>query len=404
MPINKKSRVNRIITWLHLWLGLTSGIIVVIVCLTGCLFAFQAEITEFVHKKELFIAPPAHGQALPLSELQQKARQALGKNHPVNFITTYADPHRAWEFMSYEPGDLDAVTLPGSIRFYQSAFLDPYSGAVTGKIDYMHNFFIVVKYIHWSLYLNTRYGQPIVGWATLVFVISLITGFIMWVPKRWSRIEKNKAFKIKWKATWKRINYDLHNVLGFYTVIIAVVLAFTGLVYAFQWFSNAVYAVGSLSTAPPAAAGYASDTLAEKITLPPLDEAFAAVVQKFPAARRYGVALPASRDGSLSVTAYNGRETYYDQSTLYFDQYSGKTLGQESFKEENNGEKLLSMNYDIHVGAVGGLAGKIIAFIVTLVCGSLPITGFIIWWGKKKKPGRVRAAAKIVREDGVPAA
>jgi len=54
------------------------------------------------------------------------------------------------------------------------------------------------------------------------------------------------------------------------------------------------------------------------------------------------------------------------------------------------------MNYDIHVGAIAGLTGKVIAFIASLVCASLPVTGFLIWWGKKykkidKMPNRVRA-------------
>jgi uncharacterized iron-regulated membrane protein len=49
------------------------------------------------------------------------------------------------------------------------------------------------------------------------------------------------------------------------------------------------------------------------------------------------------------------------------------------------GERLVEMNYDIHVGAIGGLTGKIIAFIASLVCASLPVTGFIIWWGKRRR-------------------
>jgi uncharacterized iron-regulated membrane protein len=46
------------------------------------------------------------------------------------------------------------------------------------------------------------------------------------------------------------------------------------------------------------------------------------------------------------------------------------------------------MNYDIHVGQILGLTGKIIAFLASLICASLPITGFIIWWGKRNKKGK----------------
>jgi uncharacterized iron-regulated membrane protein len=47
--------------------------------------------------------------------------------------------------------------------------------------------------------------------------------------------------------------------------------------------------------------------------------------------------------------------------------------------------KMNEMNYDIHVGQILGLPGKIIAFLVSLICASLPITGFIVWLGKRKK-------------------
>ncbi|MCK7554360.1 PepSY domain-containing protein [Chitinophaga sedimenti] len=51
------------------------------------------------------------------------------------------------------------------------------------------------------------------------------------------------------------------------------------------------------------------------------------------------------------------------------------------------------MNYDIHVGAIGGLTGKFIAFFASFICASLPVTGFLVWWGRRKK----KPAAKSIR-------
>lgn len=385
MPINKKSKVNNIITWLHLWLGLISGIIVVIVSITGCLFAFQKEISEWVYQDELFVTPPSKQAGfLPVSELKKAAQEALGADHAITYVTTYSDRERAWEFMAYKEGNPDAITFPGSIDYYESAFVNPYTGEITGTMDYMDNFFVVVKYIHWSLYLSTKYGQPVVGWGTLLFVVLLITGFIMWIPGRWNRIEKNKAFTIRWKARWKRLNYDLHNVLGFYVVVIALILGLTGMVYSFSWFNNAVYAAATLSTTAPAYPAFVSDSASQKVASP-MDKALSGTKQQFPGATRYGLSIPRTAKAPIGVTAYHREEVYYDYDAAFYDQYSGKELGQSLYKDKNSGEKLLGMNYDIHVGAIGGIWGKIIAFLVSLVCASLPITGFIIWWGKKKK-------------------
>jgi len=95
----------------------------------------------------------------------------------------------------------------------------------------------------------------------------------------------------------------------------------------------------------------------------------------------------------VRITAYNRHEVYYDANTLYVDRFSGRLLGSETFKEKNNGEKLLRMNYDMHVGAIAGLPGKIIAFLISLICASLPVTGFLVWWGRQRKKRPLRRPA-----------
>jgi uncharacterized iron-regulated membrane protein len=52
--------------------------------------------------------------------------------------------------------------------------------------------------------------------------------------------------------------------------------------------------------------------------------------------------------------------------------------------------------YPIHTGSFGGVFTKIIALLVSLFAASLPVTGFLVWWGRRKKgphavasPGRV---------------
>lgn len=386
--INKKGKSlgKQLNAWLHLWLGLTSGIIVLIVSITGCIFVFQKEINEWVHHDELFVTAH-HTPTLPLSVLQEKAQAALGKEYPIRSVFTYRTPDRAWEFLSYAEGDENALTIFGATAYYKAAYVDPYTGNITAVHDLKRDFFVIVKYLHWSLLLNTKYGQPIVGWATFIFVILLITGLILWWPKKWNKKTGEQSFKIKWSGNLKRVNYDLHNVLGFYALLIALVLALTGMVWAFKWFQATVYVVASRSITPPQHKEVQSDTLA----LPPagtnpLDVAYATAVQQFPNAKRIGVyATPNNNTATISMSAYWGKETYYDRDDLQFDQHSGKLLLHETAKDRNAGEQLIGMNYDIHVGAIAGLPGKILAFFASLICASLPVTGFLVWWNKGRK-------------------
>ena len=88
----------------------------------------------------------------------------------------------------------------------------------------------------------------------------------------------------------------------------------------------------------------------------------------------------------------------FDQQTL--KEISIKTPFSGKYIEANIPDKIRRMNYDIHVGSVLGLTGKFLAFFASLISASLPITGFIIWWGKqkfgKKSPAKPKVATKEI--------
>lgn len=397
----KKNTLKNRIGQIHLWLGLASGLVVLIVSITGCLFVFQKEITEFIYKDQYFVKPPqttTPHATLPVSLLRKTAQDALGASQPIGSITIYRQPDRAWECMAYKNNDT-ALTYFGAMEYFRSVLINPYTGEVTGIRDYKYDFFSIVKYIHWSLLLNTSYGQPIVGWSTLIFVLLLITGLVLWWPKKWTKAYKDRSFKIKWKASFKRVNYDLHNVPGFYSLLPALIISMTGMVFAFGWFESLVYAAAAGTTTPPVrvvvkSVPPAEGSLTEGSLTPagdslkkvsPIDIAFKEALVQLPAAERIGLSPASGKEGTIYAFGYKGKEVYYGSDALQFDQYTGKLLHRRNNSEKNRGERLIEMNYDIHVGAIGGLAGKILAFIISLICASLPVTGFLVWWGKRKK-------------------
>jgi uncharacterized iron-regulated membrane protein len=83
---------------------------------------------------------------------------------------------------------------------------------------------------------------------------------------------------------------------------------------------------------------------------------------------------------------------YYDADYRFFDRHTLEELETPSiygkYGKAPVADKIVRMNYDIHIGAIGGLAGKIIAFMVSLLTAGLPITGILIWWGRYKKKER----------------
>jgi uncharacterized iron-regulated membrane protein len=245
------------------------------------------------------------------------------------------------------------------------------------------------------LWLPPTIGQPIVATATLVFVIMLITGIVLWWPK------KNKAkqrFSIKWGAKWRRKNYDLHNVLGFYTTWIALILALTGLVWGFEWFASSVYKLAggnkTIIYEEPLSIKSSNDIITN-----PLDKLWIQLKSENPGVDILEVHYPTSDTTALAVTINPDRDTYWKSDYRFFDQYTLKEISSNQiygkFSEASAADKLMRMNYDIHTGAILGLAGKILAFFASLICASLPVTGFYIWYGRKYKNAKKEKTKKV---------
>src|SRR5690606_9670964 len=112
----------------------------------------------------------------------------------------------------------------------------------------------------------------------------------------------------------------------------------------------------------------------------PIDIIYKQAQKLHPNAEKYFISIP--KDSTSSQYVFIKYKSRFDDAIIYFDQYTGKLLKTISWDDKNSAEKINFINYDIHVGSILGLPGKILAFFASLVSASLPITGFLIWWGR----------------------
>jgi len=192
---------------------------------------------------------------------------------------------------------------------------------------------------------------------------------------------------------WRRRNYDLHNVLGFYMTWVAIFLALTGMVMGFQWFAKSVYWVSSGGKTLPAYYEPVSKSVASnKSAISTEDKVYEIMKAHYKNAETIEVHYAANDSSAVAAGANPDASTYWKIDYRYFDQNSLEEIPVTSlygrYKNATVADKMARMNYDVHVGAVLGLTGKILAFFASLIAASLPITGFYIWWGKKHKKKR----------------
>lgn len=358
---------------IHLWLGLTSGLVVFIIAVTGCIYAFQEEIQDltqpyrFVEAQEKPMLPPSRLRAITDAGVPGKHIHGI----------LYEGAERAAKAIYFKADE-----------YYDFVYVDQYTGEVLQVKDEYSGFFRFILDGHFYLWLPKKIGQTVVASSTLIFVVMLISGIILWWPRNKKGAKNN--FKIRWNARWRRKNYDLHNVFGFYVSFIALILALTGLVWGFQWFKNGVYqaAGGEKSLVFEEPAITKTTPLIASIGHP-VDLVWQKVKEEHPDAESVEMHFPVTDQSPVLAEVNTDASTYWKMDYIYYDQYTLQEVPVHHiwgrFHNAGFADLLMRLNYDIHVGAILGLPGKILAFLASLLVASLPVTGFVIWLGRRNK-------------------
>jgi uncharacterized iron-regulated membrane protein len=370
---------RKLLGTLHLWLGLASGLVVMVVGLTGALLTFEQELSELTGTGSS-LAVPARSEPLARpSQVFAAARPHL----PDSLKRLY---------YSHTPAEEKAAVLWAldTQNRWTSLLHDPYTGAMLKNAEYGGNVWSLLLDVHTRLLLPPRIGHLVVGTATLVLVALLVSGIVLWWPKNRSAARQRIWFRWKRTMRWKRRNYDLHTVLGFYASGVAVFIALTGLVWSFEWVSSGVYwlATGDTTSGRQKTEQPLSMVTAHAVRLPAqvLDAAYQQVQAAYHEPVAVTVHYPLTPTATLHFTVQpTARRHLNARDELSYDQYSGALVQARHWANQNAGERLRSLNGPIHFGTLLGLPGKLLVFFASLLTASLPVSGFCIWWGRRPK-------------------
>ena len=363
------------IRFLHKWLGLISGLIVFIVSITGCIFCFHDEIKDLTRKEWRFVEPQKKPFVLP-SVLQERAKEIL-----PNYKST---------MVSYYGKNRSAIVYTYADSENRYLYFNPYTGKHLKIEDPETDFFIIVERIHLYLLLPDYIGKHIIGSATIIFLLLVITGLIQWWPKRKSDLKR--SFTVKWSSKWRRVNYDWHNTSGFYISLLASIIAITGLTFTYEWVGDGIYKTFNFGgdKALETKAPIIDTTKFSSNSISAIDRAFTTTVKLQPKAGMYYVTFPQQKGDIIGTGAYPHALRYDHQSNYSFHPNSGKLIQSDPYHKKSLGLQVVEMNYGIHTGQILDLPGKILAFLISLTAAALPVSGFIIWYGRNKKSKKVK--------------
>lgn len=375
---------------------MVAGLVIMTTCFTGAVLVFEEELQHLFNKERYYVqAGPA---ARPLEDMvlsvQNKVPGAV-----VNGIRIYTDSSRTFE-LSYSlkkkegnPGAAagllkakDTKIKPGAKENTRLvAFVNPYTAEVIELYNHRHTFFYSMMSLHrWLLGGDT--GKMIVGVCTLIFLFILITGIILWWPKTGNILKQR--LKIKWESGWKRLNHDLHIVLGFYSALFLFIFSFTGLAWSFAWFNKGIYTVTNSSMEPvkPPLSTLRLDT--KTISY---DEVFNCVKASAPAVKYYNINTPKDSLAAYSVSVLPSNAAHESAMDLYFvNRYEPTIIQVQKFGQRNLGQRVRSVFKPIHTASIWGTPSKIIGLIVCIFGVIFPLSGYIMWWLRTNKKATIK--------------
>lgn len=373
---------------LHLWLGLASSVVVIIVCLTGSIYAFKNQVSEWVNRDKVFVS--VQPESLPLSYFEELMKK---KNRQIASIVVSSKPNRSHIISS---NDLNGQNP-------KAQFFNPYSGENLGSASAQTDgFFASVEAIHKNLLMG-EVGKQIVGAFVLIFIFLLISGLILWWPKA-KKKQIKEAFTIKWKAKFHRLNYDLHNTLGFYSLLFLLFIAVTGVYITYPWVKNVVLiGLGGPSLKEQTRIDNEDDDAFEllmnemlskeneksdlqEVDLISLDEIYAKTQAVLPYKGSMTIQMPNEQNPRYSVQKLN-TENWLGAilpDFIDFDK-NGELKKTELFKNKPLYQQFKEISKPLHTGEILGLKSIIFYAIISFIGFSLPITGFIYWWKRAKK-------------------
>ena len=374
---------------LHWALGLTAGLVLALMGLTGALMSYEEAAIAFANRDRL-VAAVGDRQALPPTVLA--ARVAAQAGHPVNVLALSADP-TASVHVRFTRDPATRLRPP-------SVYADPYDGAVLGPVR-LEAAFATVRDLHRWLLLpggSKGWGRTITGACVLALLAFLATGLYLRWPKiqNW-RIWLKPNLSRPGRARW----WSLHAVAGTWLAPIYLVMALTGLTWSYPAFKDGatwLLGAGRGEARPPRADGRGADR-----AMPDGDATVPAGLDRAWAAFRAGdgraagsslLTLPEPGARTIRIRWLpHGAGAPSARNEARYDAATGALLATERAAETPLGRRVMENILEVHRGRFFGDLFALLFCLAALAMPGFAATGLTLYVLRLRAAARRRAAA-----------
>lgn len=310
---------------LHRWLGLTIGLVLVVTSLSGSWLIYNREWRnpEFVLEVE--------AQSISLEQLYKIAVAEIGISGGV-VIRYPQSPELPYQFWSMNDGHV-------------RVFINQYTGEVLAKYkpDYWP--------YGWVFDLHTEFlaghqGETALGVFGFIALIIPLTGIILWLPKRWQRIDKHFKMRLN-KSNYVR-HFDLHRHIGILATPMLIIALMTGITLVFN--KEFGLLVNSLTNSQIAKAP--KPLISNNLSRANLDSILD-TANTIMAGGRVGIVIVPPDNNPIVVRKQMQNDPHPNGlNFIHIDATSGKLLQVIPVSQADTARKLFNWIYPLHTGQI----------------------------------------------------
>jgi uncharacterized iron-regulated membrane protein len=374
------STTNQNIFKLHSWLGLFNGVWLLILGVSGSLLVYYHEIDRWLNKDVLTVVEKEHRLSVDSLCKIVRARQpdANGTNI-IHFPTSKTD---CYSFRIYSSDGSKSIT-----HWWETynIDIDPYSGKILREgyyRDIRKSFMHWLLNFHWSLNAGPP-GLLVIALAGLLLFLNIITGVIIYRKYFFKAL----AFRapIQWK-NWRTGTSGLHRYIGVWSLLFNVLIFYSGLQMNWNAFDKETWI-------PPKVMEHNNEKYAS------IDKMIADVQNIYPGFEAKYFYIPFTKTIVGGINTENARAMGNipgtasiipeSSSSVAFNINTGAVIEKKNINEEIKKMswwgKFNAIVYSFHVGSFAGSFSRILYVFIGLTPALLSISGFMLWWRRKKK-------------------
>ena len=377
--------VRNVLFQVHWFLGITAGLVLALVGVTGGILSFEDELLEALNPGVITVEAVGRPKLSP-DALVERVRGRRPDDR-LQSLTLSRDPDKAARIGFAPRGE------GGGRGRGETAYVDPYSGDLLDK-PRGEPFFRTTMRLHRWLAIDDV-GKQIVGFSTIVLVYFCLSGLYLRWPRRWGSLRTWLA--LDWKQKGRNFLWHLHSVFGTWVLLAYLVMSLTGLWWSFGWYRDAVNTWAGRQELPEAVPAV------ERGTPPPFEPG--AAWRAFEAAvPHWGEATMRWPEGDEPVGfRYLDADPAHERARneLRLDRWTLAPDGHLRYDQGSWKQKIGASMFALHRGSFFGTAGVVLFMLASLLMPLFAVTGWMLYLERRK---RQRAARALAAQAALPSA